>query len=210
VAAAEWDLTGIRLLATEDQKRTVLPILLAGEESESFPPPPSLNSSEPLPPRRLAQPFHVPQRRLSELPLVLPAELRGVVVAHPEAGAGGVQVLAEQDAPCLLEPELFLELQGAHRRDRLEVVVKTRDAHPELPRQAVDPQRLVEVPAEPLDGFRDAVGVATQKRQVTEPVSLVSRLFSSRQDGSLMFFLRYSSPALREIPCLLTRIPAVQ
>jgi len=38
VVAAEWDLTGIRLLATEDQKGTILPILLAGEESESFPP----------------------------------------------------------------------------------------------------------------------------------------------------------------------------
>ena len=37
VAAAEWDLAGIRMLATEDQKRTVLPVLLAGEESESFP-----------------------------------------------------------------------------------------------------------------------------------------------------------------------------
>lgn len=37
VAAAEWDLAGIRLTATEDQKRTVLPVLLAGEESESFP-----------------------------------------------------------------------------------------------------------------------------------------------------------------------------
>jgi hypothetical protein len=37
VAAAEWDVAGIRLLATEDQKRTVLPVLLAGEESESFP-----------------------------------------------------------------------------------------------------------------------------------------------------------------------------
>ncbi len=37
VAAAEWDLAGIRLLATEDQKRTVLPVLLAGEGSESFP-----------------------------------------------------------------------------------------------------------------------------------------------------------------------------
>jgi small GTP-binding protein len=38
VVAAEWDLAGIRLLATEDQKRTVLPVLLAGKESESFPP----------------------------------------------------------------------------------------------------------------------------------------------------------------------------
>ena len=37
VAAAEWDLAGIRLLATEAQKRTVLPVLLAGEESESLP-----------------------------------------------------------------------------------------------------------------------------------------------------------------------------
>jgi hypothetical protein len=37
VVAAEWDLAGIRMLATEDQKRTVLPVLLAGEESESFP-----------------------------------------------------------------------------------------------------------------------------------------------------------------------------
>lgn len=37
VAAAEWDLVGIRLLSTEDRKRTVLPVLLAGEESESFP-----------------------------------------------------------------------------------------------------------------------------------------------------------------------------
>src|SRR5688572_17161920 len=36
VAAAEWDLVGIRLLATEEQKRTVLPVLLDGEESESF------------------------------------------------------------------------------------------------------------------------------------------------------------------------------
>jgi hypothetical protein len=90
------------------------------------------------------------------------------------AGTGGIQVLAEHDAPGLLETELFLELQGAHRRDRLEVVVKARDAHPEIARQGVDPQRLVEVTAEPLDGFRDAVGGAAQERQVTEPVALVS------------------------------------
>lgn len=47
---------------------------------------------------------------LSEQPLVLPAELRGVVVAHPVASAGGIQILAEQDAPGLLETELLLEL----------------------------------------------------------------------------------------------------
>jgi hypothetical protein len=37
VVAAEWDLAGIRMLATESQKRTILPVLLAGNESESFP-----------------------------------------------------------------------------------------------------------------------------------------------------------------------------
>ncbi len=35
VVAAEWELAGIRLLATEDQKRTVLLALLAGDESEA-------------------------------------------------------------------------------------------------------------------------------------------------------------------------------
>ncbi|MDQ3919215.1 MAG: TIR domain-containing protein, partial [Acidobacteriota bacterium] len=38
VVAAEWDLAGIRLLAAEAQKKTIMPVLLAGEESEAFPP----------------------------------------------------------------------------------------------------------------------------------------------------------------------------
>lgn len=37
VVAAEYDVAGIRLLATENDKRTVLPILLADDESKSFP-----------------------------------------------------------------------------------------------------------------------------------------------------------------------------
>jgi hypothetical protein len=37
VVAAEWDLAGIRMLATEAHKQTVLPILLDGEESDAFP-----------------------------------------------------------------------------------------------------------------------------------------------------------------------------
>ena len=53
-------------------------------------------------------------------------------------------------------------------------MVQARHAHPQLPRQALHPQRLVKLPAEPLDRCRDAVGVAAQERQVTEPVSLLS------------------------------------
>src|SRR5216684_591428 len=40
--------------------------------------------------------------RLPEQPLVLPAERRGVLVVHPVAGTGGIQVLAEHEAPGLL------------------------------------------------------------------------------------------------------------
>jgi small GTP-binding protein len=38
VVAAEVDLINLRLLGTESQKQTVMPVLLAGEESESLPP----------------------------------------------------------------------------------------------------------------------------------------------------------------------------
>src|SRR5262249_2903881 len=38
VAAAEGDLVGVRMIATEAVKRTVLPVLLAGEAATSFPP----------------------------------------------------------------------------------------------------------------------------------------------------------------------------
>src|SRR4051794_375287 len=112
---------------------------------------------------------------MSEQPLVLPAELRGVVVADAVAGAGGVEVLAEEEAAGFLEAELLLELQGAHRRHRLEMVVESRDAHPELPRQPLDAQRLVEIPAQPFDGLRDVrdgIGPAAEERDVTEAVSL--------------------------------------
>ncbi|GDY21508.1 hypothetical protein LBMAG56_28550 [Verrucomicrobiota bacterium] len=37
IVAAEWDLAGIRLLSNQAQKQTVLPILLAGQESDAFP-----------------------------------------------------------------------------------------------------------------------------------------------------------------------------
>lgn len=46
----------------------------------------------------LPRPFHVAQRRLVEQARVLAAELRGVLVADTEAGAGGVEILAQQEA----------------------------------------------------------------------------------------------------------------
>src|SRR3954454_19060755 len=97
--------------------------------------------------------------------------MRDVAVPHAVAGACGVEVLTEHETASFLEPYLPLELQGAHHGDHLEVVVEARDAHPQLSRDVFDPQRLVEVFPEPLDGIDDAVSVTTQGRDVIEPVT---------------------------------------
>src|SRR3712207_2274124 len=77
--------------------------------------------------------FDIAQRRRAEEPLVLAAEVRGVVVAHAVAGARRVEALTEHQPAGLLQPQLLLELQRAHRGDLLEVVVEARGAHPEFP-----------------------------------------------------------------------------
>src|SRR6266508_2298715 len=109
-------------------------------------------------PGTFPQMFHVAHRRRAEEPLVLAGEVRGVAVPHAVAGACGIQPLAEHETAGLLEPQLLLELQGAHRGERPEVVVEARDAHPEHARDVLDSQRLVEVFPEPLDGLGDALG----------------------------------------------------
>src|SRR5215207_2290534 len=122
---------------------------------------------------RLPQPHHVAHGRRAEEPLVLAGELRDVAVAHAVAGASGVEALAEHEAAGLLQPDPLLELQRAHRRDRPEMVVEARDAHPDLPGHVLDPKRSVEVLAEPLQRPADAVGVAAEGRGVAEPAALL-------------------------------------
>src|SRR6185295_13852249 len=77
----------------------------------------------------LSQSLHIAYRGLAEEPLVLAAEVRGVVVAHPVPGARGVEPLAQHEAARFLEPQLLLKLERAHRRDGLEVIVEAREAH---------------------------------------------------------------------------------
>src|SRR6185503_19820318 len=98
-----------------------------------------------------AEPGDVPLRWGAEMLFVFAAEVRRIFVAHADRGGRGVQILAEHQAACFLEPYLFLELQWAHRRDRLEVMVEARDAHPEFARNIVNFKRLIEVFAETPD-----------------------------------------------------------
>src|SRR3989442_9081049 len=75
--------------------------------------------------RPFPQPVHIAHGWDAEETFVLPIEVGGVVVAHAIGGTGRVEVFAQQQTPGLLEPQLLLELRGAHRRDALEVMVQT-------------------------------------------------------------------------------------
>ncbi len=84
-------------------------------------------------------------RRSAENLFTVAAEVGRIFIADAESGARGVQVFAEHESACFLESYLFLKLQGAHRRDGLEVMVKARNAHSELSRDVFNFKRLVEV-----------------------------------------------------------------
>src|SRR5258706_13629424 len=91
--------------------------------------------------------FAVGRGRGAEEPAVLAAELARALVAHAVAGGGGVERLAHEELARLVQPQLLLELQRAHRRDRAEVLVEGRRAHARLRRKLLDAKRLLEVVA---------------------------------------------------------------
>src|SRR6266545_5690425 len=104
-----------------------------------------------------SQPLDVAHGRLTEEPLVLPAELRRIVVADPVSSGRGVEVAGNEESPGLLQPQLLLELQRAHRGDRLEVVVQPGSTHSELSGETGDAERLVVALADQLDDPGDSV-----------------------------------------------------
>ena len=105
--------------------------------------------------RLFPQPLHVAHRGDAEEAFVLPIEVGGVLVPHAIGRTGRVEVFAQHQTAGLLQPQPLLELQGAHRRDGLEVVVQPRDAHAQFSCELLDAKWLVEVLAESLDGSGD-------------------------------------------------------
>ena len=106
------------------------------------------------------QSLHIAHRRQAKEAFVFPTKVRSVVITDAVSCARRIKALAEHQPAGLLQPQPLLELQWAHRRDGLEVVVEARDAHPELVRDAVYPKRLVKVFMEALNGLDDVRGVA--------------------------------------------------
>src|SRR5262245_21965618 len=103
-----------------------------------------------------AKPGNVALRRSAEKLFVLAAEVGWVFIAHTDCGARGIQVFTEHQAAGFLEAYLFVKLQWAHRCDRLEVMMKSRNAHPEFTRDTFDLEGLVEVFAQTADRLGNA------------------------------------------------------
>jgi hypothetical protein len=105
---------------------------------------------------------------------VLSIEVGSVLIPDAIGCTGRIQVFREHQTTGLLKSQPLLELQGAHRGDGLEVMVEARNAHPQLVREVLDVQWLVEVLAQSGNGSGDIGGVSPQDRQVAEAVPLLS------------------------------------
>jgi len=119
--------------------------------------------------------FHVAHWWLAKELFILAVEVRGIIIAYSVARACRIQALPEHQAAGFLQPQLLLELQRAHCGQRPEVMVEARNAHPELARDLLDPQLLVEVSPEPVEGRGDAVGAPAQGRHLRDPAALLAR-----------------------------------
>jgi hypothetical protein len=107
-----------------------------------------------------SQPFHVAHRWQAEEALVFSVEVRGVVVTDTVGRAGRVKALPKHEAAGFLKSQSLLELQGTHGRNRLEVVMEPRYAHPKFACDVIDTKRLIKILMEALNGPGDMGRVA--------------------------------------------------
>ncbi|RMN46591.1 hypothetical protein ALQ60_05456 [Pseudomonas syringae pv. papulans] len=105
---------------------------------------------------------------------VLPAELRRAFIADAIAGAGGVQAFIDDQPSSFLQAQLFLILQRAHGRQRLESVVQRRIPQVGHARQLVDAQRLGVITVQPVDRPRNAMRLRIPDRDFVESPPVVA------------------------------------
>ena len=112
---------------------------------------------------------HVPARWGAEHPPVLAAELGRAFVPDPERRLRRVQPFAQHQPPRLLQAQPLLVLQRAQARHRLEVLVEPRQAHPRLPGERLDPERVREVVPQPPDRAGDSLGRCPGRGDLPQP-----------------------------------------
>src|SRR5258706_13970321 len=69
--------------------------------------------------------LHIAHRWVTEEAFVFPTKVGSIIVAHLIGSTGRIKVFNQHQTTCLLQPQSFLELQGTHCCDRLEVIVET-------------------------------------------------------------------------------------
>ncbi len=100
--------------------------------------------------------------------------MSGVIVARAVPCARGVEILAKLQTPSLLKAKPLLKLQWGHGGYGLKVVVESRNAHAEFPRQILHPERPVEAAPYPLHGSGNTVGEAALVHELTQPTALLA------------------------------------
>src|SRR3546814_8815719 len=108
---------------------------------------------------------HFPPRRCPEQAAVLPAELRGTVVADAMAGRGGFHPFAQHQPARFLQAQLLLELQRRHGRGRLEALVQRGWAHVRRGGEFLDAQRSEEHTSELQSLMRISYAVFCLKKK---------------------------------------------
>jgi hypothetical protein len=120
----------------------------------------------------LAKALNIADGRRAEQTFVFAVKVGCVVVADAVGGAGSVEVFCEHKATRFLQAQAFLELQRAHRRNRLKVVVETRNTHAQIARDSFNLKRLVEVLTETNNRGGNVRSVAAQVGEVAKSISL--------------------------------------
>ena len=101
------------------------------------------------------QPNSVAPRRGAEQATIFPAKLRRAIIPHIKTDGGDVMGVCHEAGASLLEADLLLILDRAHRGYRAKMAVKGRNAHRRELRQFLDAQHLRIMSAKPPDGVSD-------------------------------------------------------
>ena len=115
------------------------------------------------------QPGDVLGGRIPEEAAVFPAELRSALIPHVPTRSTCVHHRRQHETPRLLEAQHLLVLQGAHRGDGLEVLVKRGNTHVRQLGQLFDFHGLGEIGAQPGYCFRDSLHTGILKADLGHP-----------------------------------------
>ena len=116
----------------------------------------------------------VSNRGSPEVSTVLPAELRGALVAHLKPRRGGIDIVGEHESTSLLQAQSLLILEWAESGHGTEMLVESGVAHLGHGSQILNLELLGEILVEPIDSPRDVITLTSCHSDVTKSSPLLS------------------------------------